>query len=332
MKYEITHTTKYAYTDAVPVCHNIVHLRPRDTQRQKCRGFRMLIHPEPFDLANDKDSFNNNEAYFSIEQAHLGLTITAVSQVEVLKCESNRPDTSSKPAQSADEALLPFGDDAGGEDGRSCERGSDEGASDMWTSVVEKLARPSPDVFEVLPFAYPTASTRSFPELHEYAAASFVENRPIREAAMELTSRIHADFEYDPRATNISTPLSDVFKDRRGVCQDFAHLQLACFRSLGLAARYVSGYLRTYPPPGHVPLRGADASHAWVSVYCGDAGWMDLDPTNAMIPSTDHVTVAWGRDYADVCPVRGVILGGGTHRMSVSVDVHALEAEPPLKR
>ncbi len=153
----------------------------------------------------------------------------------------------------------------------------------------------------------------------------FTPGRPIVEALRDLTARINDEFEFNPHATTVSTPVMEAFDQRAGVCQDFAHVQIACLRSLGLAARYVSGYLRTLPPPGKPRLVGADASHAWLSLYCGDAGWVDADPTNNVLPVTDHVTVAHGRDYADVCPVRGVFVGGGNHTMSVSVDVAPLE-------
>ena len=144
---------------------------------------------------------------------------------------------------------------------------------------------------------------------------------PLLEAVADLTRRIHEDFTFDPEATTVATPLGDVFRSRRGVCQDFARLEIACLRSLGLPARYVSGYLETVPPPGTPRLVGADASHAWLAVYCPGAGWIDVDPTNNLLPSTTHVTLAWGRDYGDVSPIRGVILGGGDHSLRVNVEV-----------
>ena len=145
-----------------------------------------------------------------------------------------------------------------------------------------------------------------------------------------MTRRIHAEFEYDPKATTVATPTRDVLAHRRGVCQDFAHMQIACLRSLGLAARYVSGYLSTSPPPGRPKLIGADATHAWVSVYCGEAGWVDLDPTNDTIPGDRHILLAWGRDYDDVSPVKGIILGGGEHTVTVAVDVEAISPPPAI--
>jgi len=162
-------------------------------------------------------------------------------------------------------------------------------------------------------------------EFAAYAAPSFSTSRPLIEALLEFTARIHEDFRFDSKATDVRTSPVEVLRTRRGVCQDFAHLQVACLRSLGLAARYVSGYIRTYPPPGRPRLIGADASHAWASVYCPDIGWLDVDPTNNLIPSDSHVTLAWGRDYGDVSPVRGVILGGRDHKLEVGVDMEPLD-------
>src|ERR1700675_3845884 len=162
---------------------------------------------------------------------------------------------------------------------------------------------------------------RMRPEFAEYALESFTPGRPMPEALRDLTARIHKDFRFDSKVTNVRTPPEEVFKKRRGVCQDFAHLQIACLRSLNLAARYVSGYLRTYPPHGQPRLVGADASHAWVSAYCPGIGWLDVDPTNNLVPSNGHVTLAWGRDYGDVSPLAALILGGGTHTLKVGVDM-----------
>jgi transglutaminase-like putative cysteine protease len=159
-------------------------------------------------------------------------------------------------------------------------------------------------------------------DFSDFASVEFSAGRPILEAVLGLTSRIFHQFKFDPRATDVTTPVSEVMKKRAGVCQDFAHLMLACLRSIGLPARYVSGYLETAPPPGKPKLTGADASHAWVSVYCGEtAGWIDSDPTNNILPGERHITVAWGRDFSDVSPLRGVTLGAGGQHMDVAVDV-----------
>ena len=288
MNYRVTHTTKYAYTEAVPVCHNLVHLLPRSMGRQTCEGFHLLIHPEPADLSHRDDYFGNGVSYFSIDQAHRGLTITATSQVSV----SPKPDPLAK-------------------------------STPPWEAVINQLrSGRSAKEIEAFQFVLPSPGVQAFGKLADYAAPSFQPGRPILDAVLDLTARVHTDFNYDPRATTIHTPIHEVFQKRQGVCQDFAHLQIGCLRALGLAARYVSGYLRTHPPPGEPRLIGADASHAWLAVYCGDAaGWIDVDPTNNAVTSTDHITLAWGRDYNDVCPVQGVIVGGGNHQLHVSVDV-----------
>jgi transglutaminase-like putative cysteine protease len=175
-------------------------------------------------------------------------------------------------------------------------------------------------------FRFESPRIRVRPEFASYALQSFTPCRPMPEALLDLTARIHTDFRFDAKVTNVRTPTEEVFQKRRGVCQDFAHLQIACLRSLNLAARYVSGYLRTYPPPGQARLTGADASHAWVSAYIPGMGWLDLDPTNNMVPSDGHVTLGWGRDYGDVSPLRGLILGGGSHTLKVAVDMVPLDS------
>lgn len=295
MKYKITHTTKYAYSQAVPVCHNLVHLAPRVLPGQRCKAFQLLVHPEPFSIAHRKDYFGNDVSYFTIDQAHLGLSVTATSQVEV----------TAAPQVAAAE-------------------------TPPWESVVQQLQeKHTAGVLDAYQFTFDSPGVKLFPELIEYAKVSFPENRPILEAVLELTTRINTEFKYDSRATNVNTEISEVFEKKHGVCQDFAHFQIGCLRALGLAARYVSGYLRTNPPPGKPRLVGADASHAWLSVYCGEkAGWIDVDPTNNVQASVDHITVAWGRDYYDVCPIQGTIVGGGEHRMTVSVDVAPEEPQP----
>lgn len=289
MKYDITHKTKYAYSDAVSVCHNVVHLLPRTLPYQQCEHSRLLVHPEPVRIGQRQDYFGNRVSWFAIEQAHRGLTVTATSKVTV----SQRPSTDT---------------------------------SVTWEQVRDTLAADrSPQGLEAVQFRFASASIKPFADLRDYAAVSFPPGRPMVEAVTELTARIHDEFSYDPRATTVHTPLEEAFAKRRGVCQDFAHLQIGCLRSLQLPARYVSGYLRTVPPPGKTRLAGADASHAWISVYLLNGQWLDLDPTNNMVASTDHITVAWGLDYTDVCPIQGVIVGGGKHTMTVAVDVVPIE-------
>lgn len=295
MNYKIKHTTKYSYSEAVPVCHNLVRLKPRKLAYQTCDHFQLLIHPEPTDVIERADYFGNAVFYFSIDQAHHGLTVSATSEVRVGERARMQP-----------------------------------GQSKPWEAVAAQLTGDrSAETLNAYQFVAASERVAPFVGLVEYGRTSFVAGRPIIEALLELTARIYEDFTYDPRATTIQTPIEEVFEKRHGVCQDFAHLQIGCLRALGLAARYVSGYLRTAPPPGKPRLIGADASHAWLSVYCGPQGWVDVDPTNNVLVATDHVTVAWGRDYNDVSPIQGVITGGGEHKMHVSVDV-APQDEVPI--
>ena len=203
------------------------------------------------------------------------------------------------------------------------------GSSMGWEDVVKLLPNDrSAAGTEAFQFAFESPRIRTDEDFASYARQSFTPRRPFAEALLDLTARIHREFRFDAKATNVRTPTEEVFRKRRGVCQDFAHLQIACLRSLNLAARYVSGYLRTYPPPGRAQLIGADASHAWVSAYYPSWGWLDLDPTNNVVPSDGHVTHAWGRDYGDVSPLRGLILCGRDHTLKVGVDMKPLECLP----
>ena len=210
-------------------------------------------------------------------------------------------------------------------------------ATPPWETVRDGLPLDTSSTgLDAFQFVFDSPCIRSSPELAAYCALSFRPGRPILEDALDLTHRIYHEFKYQPGSTSVNTPPSEVLRTRRGVCQDFAHVQIGCLRSLGLAARYVSGYLLTQPPPGQARLMGADASHAWLSIYIPQHGWVDLDPTNNIIPSLDHILLAWGRDYSDVCPVKGIFHGGGRHSVSVSVDVIPLatssapSASPPI--
>ncbi len=199
-------------------------------------------------------------------------------------------------------------------------------SSRPWEEVVSSVAEVrDPESLEAMQFIFESPRIRPNPQLAAYAFQSFTRNRPFVEGLLDLTARIFHDFKFDSKATSVRTSTEEVFRKRRGVCQDFAHLQIACLRSLHLPARYVSGYLRTYPPPGRPRLIGADASHAWVSAFCPGYGWLDVDPTNNLVPSYNHVTLGWGRDYGDVSPLRGLILGGRDHTLKVNVDVEPVE-------
>jgi transglutaminase-like putative cysteine protease len=287
MKYNIDHVTRYFYTETATLCHNQAHLTPRITAVQKCLHNKLDINPAPTTAQPWTDAFGNTATYFSIEQSHRELSVVAHSYVEVVEPE---PPSDSHPQS--------------------------------WQQVVENFESPEfraqGDWTALLCRSHNLDNNNA---VRDYGSRSFHADRPLFAAVLELTERIHGDFQFDPTATNISTPPTEILLRRRGVCQDFAHLQIACLRSLGLAARYVSGYLVTQPPPGKPKLIGADATHAWVSVYFPYAGWIDFDPTNRQLANADYITLAWGRDYADVSPVRGVFLGGGAHSMTVSVDV-----------
>ncbi len=293
MKYHVSHTTTYQYSDPVAVCHNQVHLTPRESPRQTCYYHRLRIQPTPSTIGRRQDFFGNPLNYFSIHEAHRKLTLRAVSKVAV----QPRPPI-------------------------------DPAGSPPWEQVVEALeADFSENGMAAYQYRFDSPRVPRCEAFAEYARESFLPGRPIVEAALELTRRLHADFKYDALATSVQTPVLEAFTARHGVCQDFAHIQIGCLRSLGLPARYVSGYLLTHPPPGRPRLVGVDASHAWLALYCGPLGWVDFDPTNNLITDTDHVTLAWGRDYSDVCPIEGVFVGGGQHQLSVAVDVAPLEEE-----
>jgi transglutaminase-like putative cysteine protease len=287
MKYHLLHTTTYEYTDPVSLCHNLVHLSPRSGPHQKCHQEEWHIDPEPGSRQSFHDFFGNRVATFTIEKPHRHLQIIAQSQVEV----------EPHPKVNLQESM-PW-----------------EKARD---SLRTNHSRPT---LEAVQFLFDSYYVKASEDLAEYARPSFPPGQPILQGACDLTRRIHQEFKYDSLATTLATPLHEVLEQRRGVCQDFAHLQIGCLRSLGLPSRYVSGYVLTKPPPGKPRLVGADASHAWISVYCPDQGWLDFDPTNNLIPVETHITLAWGRDYDDVSPIKGVILGGLSHSMTVSVHV-----------
>jgi transglutaminase-like putative cysteine protease len=288
MIYDLNHTTTYDYTGSVSLSHHLLRLHPRSLPYQKPLMTKLEIDPVPGFTQTHTDYFGNQIAFVTMDGSHKSLVITSCSQVEVWP-----------------RSFIPRADE-----------------TPSWESIRDLRGGEKPsDSLEAREFIYPSPLVKRLPESAAYALPSFTANRPVLEAVLDLTARIHRDFKFDPKATTIATPLEEFMKKRRGVCQDFAHLEIACLRSVGIPARYVSGYLETDPPPGKPRLAGADASHAWVSFYCPGAGWIDVDPTNNLLPSNRHITVAWGRDYLDVSPIRGVILGSGEHTLKVSVDV-----------
>lgn len=291
VSYVVVHETRYAYEYPVGLSRQIVHLTPRVMPEQVCHQHRLDISPRAEILATSLDVFGNPTTSFVIDADHASLVVRAESWVDVKA--RNLPEDKASPA---------------------------------WEAVRERLSyqggrRPSAADLEATRFLYESTRVRNKRELAAWAAPCFPRGAPLLVGVRALMNKIHDELEFDPKATTVSTPVMEVFERRAGVCQDFAHLMLSCLRSLGLAARYVSGYILTKPPPGKPRLVGADASHAWVSVYCPDLGWVDADPTNRMFPSLEHVTLGWGRDYDDVIPLRGVLLGGGSHELSIEVTV-----------
>lgn len=291
MNYRITHRTTYAYGEPVAVSHHAARLRPRDTTTQSCSEFSLSFDPEPDLLTEHKDSFGNQVSCFSLQKLHARFEVISHSLVTLSSVL--QPDPAQTPP---------------------------------WEDVAALFRDPvAVDLLDPCQFVFRSPLlTHELPQ-REFALPSFKKGRPVLAAVADLSRRIHRDFVFDPRATTISTPLSEVLANKRGVCQDFAHLAIASLRAMGLPARYVSGYLRTHPPAGKPRLQGVDASHAWVSCFVPGFGWVDIDPTNDCFTSLDHITVALGRDFSDVSPVRGIITGGGKHTVGVGVDVEPLD-------
>ncbi|WP_019866638.1 transglutaminase family protein [Methylovulum miyakonense] len=296
MKYRITHKTVYNYSQAVGLCQNEARLQPRDFWRQHCETSYFEITPTPMDYRELVDFFGNRLAYFAIQQPHKQLVVTAISEV----------------------SLYPEPPNSGHLMGLSW-----QAVRDLFKNIYSQdLTRQQMQaLLDAKQYVLDSPMVVTTAELAEYAAPSFQPDRPLVDVVTDLMQRIYHDYIYDPTFTTIATPLSEVLTHRRGVCQDFAHLAIGCLRSFGIPARYISGYMETVPAPGKPRLVGADASHAWFAVYVPDVGWLDFDPTNNKIPHDQHITLAWGRDYADVTPLKGIAFGGGQHTLSVSVDV-----------
>jgi len=290
MTYHITHRTLYEYAAPVTVSHHVARLEPCSSNWQACERFNLKIFPDPALRKEHSDYFGNRLCFFAIQEIHSQLEIITHSRVTV-----------QAPKNEGAENSLTW-----------------EAAASLFRDPV------SPEVVEPYQFIFDSPQIRASLELADYARESFGKNSPLIEGTRDLTRRIFNDFKYDVKATTVATPLEEVLGTRRGVCQDFAHLGIAFMRSLGLPARYVSGYLRTRPLEGKPRFVGADASHAWFSVFCPGTGWVDFDPTNNVQPGEEHITVALGRDFGDVSPVAGILTGGGKHNVKVSVDVEPL--------
>ena len=295
MRYRIRHHTEYQYGLPVASGHNIAHLTPRETPLQRLLQHEVQVSPEPAQRAWRDDFFGNRQLYFTLQEAHRNLAVTAFSEVEVQAPEP--------PLETP---------------GVSWER---------WRDGLAESREPA--ALEARQYLLDSPLVSAGGELRARAMDAFTPGRSLLEAVRELTRRIHQGFAYAPGSTGVTTPLAEVLRLRRGVCQDFAQVAIGAVRSMGLPARYVSGYLETRPPPGQPRLVGADASHAWFAVYHPELGWLDFDPTNDLRPGAAHVVTAWGRDYSDVPPVKGVIYGGGARSARVSVDVEPLDAGLP---
>ena len=297
MTYRVVHRTQYEYRSPVSASYGEAHLHPRETQSQQTYLATLTIDPFPEHYRERRDFFGNRVAHFTVLEQHTVLTVTATSMVDV---RDRR-------------AILPLVGDL------------------QWEQARDLLHRDTAaETLDARQFALTSPAASPSLSATEYARESFVPDRPIVEALEELCARLHDEFEFAPGATTVSTPIDEVMARRAGVCQDFAHLTISALRGLGLAARYVSGYLETDPPPGRERLVGADVSHAWVSVFVPQVGWVDLDPTNGKFVNSRYVTVAWGHDYADVPPLKGVIYTEGKEqRLKVTVDVTTIPDDDP---
>jgi transglutaminase-like putative cysteine protease len=292
-RYAVRHITVYEYGGEVAHSHHLLHLTPREFEYQRCLSHSVVLDPQPSSSREDRDAFGNSIARLEYDRSHDHLSVTAEMQVEVLPRGGRPPEDS--------EAWERVGD-------RLTYHASPMNAADL----------------DACQFRMRSSHVPLKHAVEEYARECFRPGRPIAAAAHELTRQIYRDFDYVPGSTTNRTSITDVLASRGGVCQDFAHLMIGCLRSSGLAARYVSGYIRTARDGEADTLVGGDASHAWVSVYCPPIGWIDFDPTNDCMVGEDHVTLAWGRDFGDVSPLRGMIVGGGEHKLSVDVGVRRL--------
>lgn len=286
--YRVLHETHYTYGHQVSLSQQYLHLSPRDFSYQQCEYQHIQIDPQPEHHQSRLDYFGNQTRHITLTEPHHTLSVMADFRVLV------------RPRPGLEQI-----------------RGSQS-----WEGLAQSMQlTPTPESLEALPFLFDSPHIRCDTALADYARQSFTPGRPHLEAALALTEQIFDEFEFDPSATDIATPLTEVLAGRRGVCQDFAQLMIGCLRSLGLPARYISGYILTQPPPGQPRLIGADASHAWVSLFCPNLGWIDFDPTNRCLVKHEHITLGWGRDFSDVTPLRGVVLGGGEQTLEVKVTV-----------
>lgn len=285
MKYKLKHQTIYTYVNAVHNYQSIVCLQPQNSAKQICRNFKIEIEPKPAKIYSRKDFFGNTLHYFSLHESHKSLKVLVSSDIEVLN-DIIQP-------------LNPI----------SCEDARKKFQTDHALKI------------EVLQYQLPSQFIQWDEEIIAFAQSCLLPDISLFEGILNLIKKIYTEFQFKSGSTNINTPLKTVLKERKGVCQDFSHLAIASLRSVGIPARYVSGYIETLPPKGKVKLEGSDASHAWISVYIPEMGWCEFDPTNNMIPQQRHIVTAYGRDFADVSPLKGIIFSSGEHKVKVEVDV-----------
>ncbi|GAC1347771.1 MAG: transglutaminase family protein [Acetobacteraceae bacterium] len=290
MIYRVRHATRYEYSSAVDLSAHLLHLRPRALDWQHVRWEQLTAIPSPSRRRDRMDHFGNRTTWMFFDQAHGCFEVTSEAIVEV------------------------------------CPRDPPSGATPAWETVHQAARQGGPGAWEATEFRFDSPMAPCFPETRAYAATSFPPGRPILAALIDLNERIYREFKFRAGVTTITTPILQVLERREGVCQDFTHLMLSAIRGMGLPARYMSGYIRTRPPPGQPRHRGADQSHAWVGGWLGpEHGWIGLDPTNGVLVRDEHVILAMGRDFADISPVRGMILGGGSHALTVGVDLEPVE-------
>ena len=292
MVYNVLHTTSYNYEHGVSFCHNIATLKPRTISGQTLLDYKLDISPNPAEFSEKIDFFGNTVTRFSIQKQHTKLEVTAKSKV--LRDIANIPNIQ-------DDVMA---------------------KTITLEQTLNALKQINTECLDAKQFVLESVLIANISnDIKAYAAQSLKPNRSVFEGAFELMQRIYTDFEFNAKATNVATPIHEAMQLRKGVCQDFAQIGIACARSVGLPARYVSGYIETLPPPGKEKLVGADASHAWFSLYIPNFGWVDFDPTNNQIPSNQHIVVSYGRDYYDVPPLKGVIYSTGKNKLKVAVDI-----------
>ncbi|TDE12401.1 transglutaminase family protein [Dyadobacter psychrotolerans] len=288
MKYKLTHKTEYKYAEPVNNYHSLVCLTPRTLPKQLCQDFTITVSPEPSQIVERVDFYGNTTHYFSLHSPHKTLTVLTTSVVECLTETTGDPLT--KSYITCEEARFRFKE--------------------------ERALKIS-----LLEYILPSPLVKWDQEICDFAKDCFKDDRPLYSCVQALCTKIFTEFDFVPDFSTINTPIKEVLAAKKGVCQDFSHLAIACIRGFGFAARYVSGYLETLPPPGKQKMQGSDASHAWISVFIPDYGWCDFDPTNNVVPGERHIITAWGRDYSDVPPLKGIIFSYGKHALKVEVDV-----------